>query len=205
VNLNVVPEDLGAVILDMDGVVRHWRPEQATAVEEAFHLPERAIGSVAFAVPEYQLGLLGACTFADWLDAIARELSKLIESRASEAVARWAAYRGEIDPEMMAVVERLRARVPVYVLSNAHDCFADDMRRLGLSAAFDRFICSAEIGLAKPDPAAYLEALARVGMPANRCVFADDRIENVAAARSLGIPAFVFATPGAFADELSSL
>jgi len=42
-------------------------------------------------------------------------------------------------------------------------------------------------------------------MPANRCVFADDRTENVVAARSVGIPAFDYATPAAFANEMSQL
>lgn len=200
-----VPEALGAVILDMDGVVRHWRPGPASAVEKAFRLPPGAIGSVAFAVPEYQLGVLGVCTFADWLDAIARELSIRIGIRAWEAVTRWATYRGEVDPDTMAVVERLRSRVPVHVLSNAHDCFIDDMRQLGVSGAFDGFHYSAEMGLAKPDPAAYLEALERIGMPANRCVFADDRTENVVAAQSVGILAFAYTTPAAFADAMSRL
>ena len=204
-NRNVVPEVLGAVILDMDGVVRHYHPGPAAAVERAFHLPIGTISSVAFAVPEYQLGVLGVCTFADWLDAIAREVSNLIGSNAIEAVTRWAKYRGEIDQDMMAAVRRLRSRVPVHVLSNAHDCFMDDMRDLGVLGAFDGFTYSAEMGLAKPDPAAYLEALGRIGLPANRCVFVDDRMENVDAARSVGIPAFAFTTSSAFEDALLPL
>jgi putative hydrolase of the HAD superfamily len=200
-----VPEPLGAAILDMDGVIRHYRPERAHAVEKAYRLPPGAIGSVAFAVPEYQLGVLGVCTFADWLDAIARELSLRIGIRAREAVTRWASYRGEVDRETMTMVERLRTQVPVHVLSNAHDCFIDDMRQLGVSGAFDGFHYSAEMRLAKPDPAAYLSALERIGIPADRCVFADDRTENVVAARSVGILAFAFTTPAAFADAMSRL
>jgi putative hydrolase of the HAD superfamily len=189
----------------MDEVVRHWRPEPARAVERAFRLPPGAIDDVAFAVPEFQLGVIGACTFADWLDATARELSIRIGISAWEAVNRWAAYRGEVDRDMMAIVERLRSRVPVHVLSNAHDCFLDDMRTLGLAGSFDGFHYSAGMGLAKPDPEAYLKALERIGMPANGCVFWDDRTENVVAARAVGIPAFVYSTPAAFADAMSRL
>src|SRR5450759_3189181 len=97
-----VPGALGAVILDMDGVVRHWRSGPAGAVEKAFRLPPGAIGSVALAVPEYQLGVLGVCTFADWLDAIARGLSIRIGIRAWEEVTRWATYRDEITRNAMA-------------------------------------------------------------------------------------------------------
>jgi len=200
-----VPDAVGAVILDMDGVVRHWRPGPASAVEKAYGLAPGTIGSVGLAVPEYQLGVLGVCTFADWLEAIARELSTRIGIGAWKAVARWATYRGEIDRDTMAVVERLRSRVPVHVLSNAHDCFIDDVRQLGVSGAFDGFHYSAEMGLAKPDPAAYLEALERIGMPANRCVFVDDHTENVVAARSVGILAFDYTTPAALAEAMSPL
>jgi putative hydrolase of the HAD superfamily len=61
------------------------------------------------------------------------------------------------------------------------------------------------MGLAKPDPAAYLEALERIGMPANRCVFVDDHTENVVAARSVGILAFDYTTPAALAEAMSPL
>jgi putative hydrolase of the HAD superfamily len=200
-----MPDAVGAVILDMDGVIRRWRPGPAEAVGKAHGLPSGTIASVALAVPEYQLGVLGDCTFADWLDAIARELLTHIGVDAREAVHRWASYRGDIDRHTMAIVEQLRTRAPVHVLSNAHDCFMDDMRQLGLSEAFDSFHYSAEMRLAKPDPAAYLKVLDRIGMPANRCVFVDDHTENVVAARSVGILGFDYTTPAALADAMSPL
>lgn len=196
---------IGAVILDMDGVVRHWRPGPTHAVDKAYGLPEGTINSIALTVPESYLGVLGVCSFADWLDAIARELTIHIGVEAREAVHRWASYRGDIDLDMMAIVSQLRTRVPVHVLSNAHDCFMNDMRQLGLSEAFDSFHYSAEMKLAKPDPAVYLKVLDRIGMPANRCVFADDYPENVVAAQSVGILAFDYTTPAALEEAISPL
>jgi HAD superfamily hydrolase (TIGR01509 family) len=81
----------------------------------------------------------------------------------------------------------------------------DDMRQLGLAEAFDSFHYSAEMRLAKPDLAAYLKVLERIGMPANRCVFADDHPENVVAARSVGILAFDYTTPAALEEAISPL
>ena len=202
---NPVRMPIGAVILDMDGVVRHWRPEPTHAVDEAYGLTAGTINSIALTVPESSLGVLGVCSFADWLDAIILELSIRIGVEAREAVHRWASYRGDIDRDMLAIVERLRTRVPVHVLSNAHDCFMDDMYQLGLSEAFHSFHYSAEMKLAKPDPAAYLKVLDRIGMPANQCVFADDYPENVVAARSVGILAFDCTTPAAFEEAISPL
>ena len=50
---------------------------------------------------------------------------------------------------------------------------------------------SFEIGAAKPDPAHFEAALALAGAAPRDAVFADDRAEMVAAARALGIDAFV--------------
>ncbi len=191
------------VLLDMDGVVRHWRPDRATAVERDHGLPDGFIYRASVAVPEDQLGVRGECTFADWLAATEREVAKTIGRRAHEAVTDWAAYRGDVDLEMLDIVRQLRSRVPVHVLSNAHDCFMDDMRLLGLDEEFDGFHYSAELGVAKPDRAIYLAALERIGLPAHRCLFTDDRPENVAGASAVGMTAFTFTTPAEFAVFLA--
>lgn len=198
------PAGIDALLLDMDGVVRHWNPAREAAVERAFGLPDGILIRVSRQVPEDELGVRGACTFSAWLDAIARELTPLIgPTEAEHAVAEWAAYRGDVDPEMLAVVARLRSRLPVHVLSNAHDCFLDDMQQLGLVGAFDGFHSSAELGVAKPDPAFYLAATERIGIPPERCLFIDDRAENVEGARSVGMTASTFTTPAAV-DQLIS-
>lgn len=192
-----------AIVVDMDGVVRHWRSDPARAVERAHGLPDDFISSLSVSVPEHQLGVRGGCTFADWLEATEREVAKVIGRRAHDAVSEWAAYRGDVDSQMLDIVRQVRSRVPVHVLSNAHDCFMDDMRLLGLATEFDGFQWSAGLGVAKPDPATYLAALERIGVPAHRCLFTDDRAENVAGAKAVGMTAFVFTTPADFAARLA--
>ena len=56
---------IGAVILDMDGVVRHWRPGPTHAVDKTYGLPVGTINGIALTVPESYLGVLGVCSFAD--------------------------------------------------------------------------------------------------------------------------------------------
>jgi FMN phosphatase YigB (HAD superfamily) len=46
-----------------------------------------------------------------------------------------------------------------------------------------------ELQLAKPDPAIFRRAAAAIGHPPDRWFFADDRAENVDAARAVGMPA----------------
>jgi putative hydrolase of the HAD superfamily len=49
---------------------------------------------------------------------------------------------------------------------------------------------SSRFGARKPDPEVYRRALRHHGVPAARTFFADDRLENVEGARSVGITAF---------------
>jgi hypothetical protein len=51
---------------DMDGVIRHWPPEEADRAEDAAGLPRGTLVSTAMALPEYQRGVLGEVSFEDW-------------------------------------------------------------------------------------------------------------------------------------------
>jgi putative hydrolase of the HAD superfamily len=61
---------------------------------------------------------------------------------------------------------------------------------------------SFEIGAAKPEAAHFEAALALAGARAEEAFYADDRPELVAAARSLGIDAFVVSGPDDLAGTL---
>lgn len=56
-----------------------------------------------------------------------------------------------------------------------------------LASHFDVTVISGEVGLRKPDPAIYLLACERIGVPPQRCAFVDDLVRNVEAAVSLGM------------------
>jgi HAD superfamily hydrolase (TIGR01509 family) len=62
---------------------------------------------------------------------------------------------------------------------------------------------SFEVGAAKPDPAHFAAALAFAGAAPHESVFADDRRENVDAARRLGIDAFVVRNSRMLEEELT--
>jgi putative hydrolase of the HAD superfamily len=62
------------------------------------------------------------------------------------------------------------------------------LRHAGIEPAwFDALLSSAAIGARKPDPRAYLATADALGLPPSECAFVDDLIENVQAARSLGM------------------
>ncbi|MEU5262996.1 HAD-IA family hydrolase [Amycolatopsis sp. NPDC021455] len=56
-----------------------------------------------------------------------------------------------------------------------------------MSGYFDALVFSGEVGVAKPDPAVYLLAADRLGLPAIRCAFVDDSATNVRGAVQAGM------------------
>src|SRR4029453_9158338 len=74
--------------------------------------------------------------------------------------------------------------------------FSADLRTMlaqqDLLRPFDALAISAEIGIMKPDAAAYQAVLAMMQMEAHTCVFIDDVPANVAAAQAVGLHGIVF-------------
>jgi HAD superfamily hydrolase (TIGR01509 family) len=64
--------------------------------------------------------------------------------------------------------------------------------RLTPSRFLDWRFVSCLTGLRKPDPAAYAQVLNELRVPAEQCVFIDDRVSNCEAARQSGIHSVLF-------------
>ncbi len=60
---------------------------------------------------------------------------------------------------------------------------------------FNEIIVSGEIRIAKPDPRIFDVLLAQVGIPASDCIFIDDALANITAAKSLGFQTIHFQSP----------
>ena len=76
--------------------------------------------------------------------------------------------------------------------AHAFDPAERDLHVLKLNEEFDVIINTAEIGVAKPDPAVFQEVLGALGTDARRTAFVDDLPTNVAGARQVGLAAHRF-------------
>ena len=94
-------------------------------------------------------------------------------------------------PGARELLAELRPRYRLAALSNSNEAHWDrNTNEIGVTELFDVAISSHQVGLAKPDPAIYLAALARLEAPARDVVFFDDSLANVTAAVDLGMRAF---------------
>ncbi len=97
-------------------------------------------------------------------------------------------------PGNLDLAARLAARgVPLFAITNFGHAFWADFRPT--QPVFDLFqdiVVSGTERLAKPDPAIFRLAIARFGIDPAGALFIDDRADNVAAARSVGMAGHVF-------------
>lgn len=67
---------------------------------------------------------------------------------------------------------------------------------------FDRRYISGHMGMAKPDAAIYAEVERDCGWPVETLLFADDRMDNIAAAQARGWKTHLFDGPTGFETRL---
>lgn len=130
----------------------------------------------------------------DYWGAVGTALDRPLTAEEVAALAdldarRWA----DLPPASADLLDRvLAAGHPLHLLSNAPAALAARVRDSAWSSRFSTLVFSADLGLAKPDPAIYAAADARYGTSPDEVVFFDDRPVNVEAARAHGWDAHVF-------------
>ena len=104
-------------------------------------------------------------------------------------------------PAMYALLAGIPAGYAVGMLSNNVPVLCDRVRDDPRAARIERFVFSNEIGVRKPDPAAFMALAESLLLPTHEIVFVDDAPRNVDAARALGFQALLLDTPAAFAER----
>lgn len=100
-----------------------------------------------------------------------------------------ARHQVEIFPEVQPVLEILRHHYTLGVVTNGNA----DVSRLGLADYFRFALCAEDLGIGKPDPAPFLEALRRGNVEASAAVHIGDHPgDDIAGAQRAGLRAVWF-------------
>ena len=106
-------------------------------------------------------------------------------------------------PGTIAIVKALQDQgYQTAMLSDITQYQAAIVRKMGYYDLFQPVLLSYAIGVKKPSPEAFKILLNELQLPASRVLFIDDRIENVEAARKLGIDAIQFLSPEQLQEEI---
>jgi 2-haloacid dehalogenase len=112
---------------------------------------------------------------------------------------------GPIPGTVAILLELHEAGFPLFALTNwSTELFPEARRRYSFLQLFDDIVVSGDEGMAKPAPEIFEILKRRVGRPLERCLFIDDSVTNVEAARRAGLDAVVFTDPDQLRAELET-
>ena len=206
-----MPTPIEAVIFDFGGVIVPGSPsgdspDSPYAIIERRHgLPAGFLWKAVYIDNPGWLRLrVGEGSEEEWQGASREAVAGIAGATTAEAVmaaleenaprvARLAGRQPEFNAGMIAMIERLRGRYRVGLLSNASPGLEGELRdHYRIDSLFHDIINSATVRLAKPDPRIYHLAAERIGVSISRCFFTDDLAHNIEAARKEGMTAHQF-------------
>ena len=102
----------------------------------------------------------------------------------------------EVDPSVLALLERLRSRYRLALVSNypCGQCIRDSLDKVRMSRLFDTVVVSGDIGFCKPHPKPFETALQTLDAgPRNALYVGDNWLCDVQGAKRLGMRAVLVA------------
>ncbi|GAB3747986.1 HAD family hydrolase [Microlunatus parietis] len=181
--------DIGAVLCDLDGVLRVFDHEVQAEIEARYALP---LMRTAFDPALIGPATLGQATEREWIESVIDALGG--DQRARRAMEEFVEVPFSVDQQVKQILDRAMVHVPVVIVTNATDTLDEHLERVGLTDYAHAVISSARVGVAKPDRRIYELAAEAAGTEPRRCLFIDDRRENVDAARALGMTGIHFSS-----------
>ncbi len=180
------------IIFDFGGVLlRTEDRDPRTQLAEHFGMTYEDLEDIVFGSSTAAQAAVGRLSAEEHWRAVARQLDWPEEELPALQRAFWGG--DELDEQLLDFLRSLRGEWRTALLSNAWDDLRFALTEVWhIEDAFDHLFISAEMGLAKPDPAIYAEVERRLQAEGEDLLFVDDFLRNVAAARQAGWRAIQF-------------
>lgn len=188
-NIKNIIFDLGGVILNIDPVLTLKRFETLGVKDTmALHKQLNTLGIF----DNYETNTINSPEFRDAIRRVT-DIS-LTDWQIDEA---WNAMLLDIPEHRISLLNKLKAHYRTFLLSNTNDIHLNYYTRMlqaqhdiNLNALFEKAYYSHLIGKRKPDKAAWNIVLQENNIAPGETLFIDDRLENIEAARELGLIVF---------------
>ena len=123
---------------------------------------------------------------------VAQKLPELGATRQDiEATALEKVYQSQHTYNLMEdaipTLEALKGRCKLGIISDTWPSIVPVLERFGILPYFDAITYSFQLGCFKPNPRMFQDALSKMGLPAQECVFIDDVARNLEGAAKVGI------------------
>jgi 2-haloacid dehalogenase len=145
-------------------------------------------------------------TFAEGVAALSKEFphhAHLIQAYHDH----WIDSVGEAYWETVDLIHQLKEKgFPIYGLSNwSAETFPYAREKFNFFELFDDMVISGAVGFVKPEPEIFHILLAKVGRPAEECLFIDDSLPNIQQANTMGFQTIHFVSPSQLRGTLVQL
>jgi len=191
--------DLGGVVFQFDfaHAVAHWAPMSSLPIDEV-----RAAFTHDEAYERHERGELSA---AQYFDALRRGL--VLDASDQDIEAGWNAIFREEITQTLDAINAARKHFPCYAFSNTNKTHHAAWRRAypRIEPSFDKVFASSDIGMRKPERAAFEHVCKEIGMPPAAVLFFDDMMQNVEGAIAAGLQAVCVRSPADVRDALVRL
>lgn len=109
-------------------------------------------------------------------------------------------------PEVWEYVKKLRHRYKLIILSNLGKDWAKlREEQFHISDWFDEIVWSCDIGISKPDKKIFSYVIDKFHLNPEECVFIDDKLSNIDAAKESGMNGIIYQTPQQLRQEFATL
>ncbi len=191
--------DLGGVVIDIDfdRAFRIWEPYSTLTFAEikSHYLMDRAY-------QRHERGEISGSTYFDYL----RKHLDLDASDVEIEVGWNAIFVGEIE-QTVKQIRQIKQQIPCFAFSNSNSThqakwMIDYADLVGL---FERIFVSSDMGLRKPEKAAFDAISEAIEIPHSAVLFFDDMLENVEGARNAGLQGVHVRSPADVNEALQGL
>jgi putative hydrolase of the HAD superfamily len=208
-------EKVAAVLWDFGGVILSSPFDAFARYEREAGLPENFIRGLNARNPDtnawarMERSDISRDEFVTAFEAEARAAGHALDGRRVLA-----SVSGEIRPEMVEALKRVRARHRVACITNnmkAGDgpgmaASADRARQVAeIMSLFEHVVESSKLGMRKPDPRIYRHACDLLGVAPEACVYLDDLGINLKPARAMGMRTIKVGDPAVAIAELEAM
>ncbi len=176
------------VIFDLGDVLFTWSPNTSTRI------PAKMMRSMLSSTiwMKYECGNLEQ-------DACYHQIAQHFSVPPGEVAEAFSQARDSLQPNdaMMSFIRDLKQQsqgaMEIYAMSNiSKEDWAVLSTKMPDWSIFDQVFTSGRAGMRKPDPEFYRHVLQEIRLSPEDTLFIDDKMENVLAAKSLGIDSLVF-------------
>ena len=180
--------DLGGVAIEIDfyRAFRVWADQSKLSFEKI-----RKSFSIDNAYKQHECGQIVA---SEYFDHLRRVLG--LAGTDDEIALGWnAIYVKQID-ETLQYVTRASRRLPCFAFTNSNPTHQEYWTKAypDVVAVFRKVFVSSDLGLRKPDCAAFKTVALQIGIPIESILFLDDSPENVRGAQTAGMRAIQVST-----------